>query len=124
MASTTSVAAPAASSSSAADTADPYVQATSYKHLHPRRYLDAFLSQGARPDGRQLSQNQSENAWRDVQLNTGSISTAMGSSLVRMGDTTIVCGIKGEVAEVDWERPGEGWIGESMRAKRVCVGSE
>ena len=42
---------------------------------------------------------------------TGSISTADGSALVRMGDTTMVCGIKAEVAEPDMSRPQEGFIG-------------
>jgi exosome complex component RRP43 len=43
-------------------------------------------------------------------LRTGSVSTANGSSLVRLGDTTIVCGIKAETAEPDWDRPDEGFV--------------
>ena len=42
---------------------------------------------------------------------TGSIGTANGSALVRLGDTTIVCGVKAEIAEPDLDRPDEGWIG-------------
>lgn len=41
----------------------------------------------------------------------GSIGTANGSALVRLGDTTIVCGVKAEIAEPDLDRPDEGWIG-------------
>jgi ribonuclease PH len=41
----------------------------------------------------------------------GSISTADGSALVRLGDTTIVCGVKAEIAEPDLDRPGEGFLG-------------
>lgn len=40
----------------------------------------------------------------------GSISTADGSALVRMGDTTMVCGIKAEITEPDASRPTEGII--------------
>jgi|SRR6267154_3392563 len=42
---------------------------------------------------------------------TGSISTADGSALVRMGDTTIVCGVKAEIAEPDLDRPDQGFLG-------------
>jgi exosome complex RNA-binding protein Rrp42 (RNase PH superfamily) len=41
----------------------------------------------------------------------GAVSTASGSALIRLGDTTIVCGIKAETAEPDWDRPNEGWLG-------------
>lgn len=44
-------------------------------------------------------------------LSPGSIGTANGSALVRLGDTTIVCGVKAEIAEPDLDRPDEGWIG-------------
>ena len=42
----------------------------------------------------------------------GSISTADGSALVRMGDTTMVCGIKAEITEPDSARPTEGILSE------------
>lgn len=47
-----------------------------------------------------------------LKLIVGSISTADGSALVRMGDTTMVCGIKAEVAEPDAATPNEGYISE------------
>jgi hypothetical protein len=47
-----------------------------------------------------------------IQLSAGSISTANGSSLVRMGETTMVCGIKAEVAEPNIATPEEGYVGE------------
>ena len=51
----------------------------------------------------------------------GSISTADGSALVRLGDTTVVCGVKAEIAEPDLDRPEDGFLGVcaaiiSMRA--------
>lgn len=45
----------------------------------------------------------------------GSINTADGSALVRMGGTTIVCGVKAEIAEPDLEKPNEGFLGEFTR---------
>ena len=41
----------------------------------------------------------------------GSISTANGSALVRMGNTTIVCGVKAEIAEPELDRDGDGFLG-------------
>jgi exosome complex RNA-binding protein Rrp42 (RNase PH superfamily) len=44
----------------------------------------------------------------------GSISTADGSALVRLGDTTIICGVKAEIAEPELDRPEEGFLGKSL----------
>jgi exosome complex component RRP43 len=43
-------------------------------------------------------------------MGIGSVSTADGSALIRMGDTTMVRGIKAEIAEPDAARPNEGFI--------------
>ena len=43
----------------------------------------------------------------------GSISTADGSALVRIGATTVVCGVKAEIAEPELDRPAEGFLGAS-----------
>lgn len=42
----------------------------------------------------------------------GSISTANGSALVRIGETTVVCGVKAEIAEPDLDAPSKGFLGE------------
>ena len=42
----------------------------------------------------------------------GSISTADGSALVRLGNTTIVCGVKAEIAEPELDSPEVGFLGE------------
>jgi hypothetical protein len=56
----------------------------------------------------------------------GSISTADGSALVRMGDTTIVCGVKAEIAEPDLDLPDQGFLGESSTRSfpRTIVGAD
>ena len=43
----------------------------------------------------------------------GSVSTADGSALVRLGDTTIVCGVKAEIAEPELDSPEQGFLGTS-----------
>jgi len=49
-----------------------------------------------------------------------SISTADGSALVRLGDTTVVCGIKAEVAEPDLDLPGEGFLVPNFDLPAIC----
>jgi len=50
----------------------------------------------------------------------GSISTADGSALVRLGDTTIVCGVKAEIAEPDLDRPKEGFLVPNLDLPAIC----
>lgn len=49
--------------------------------------------------------------WTTHVLTPGSIATADGSALVRMGDTTMVCGVKAEIAEPTSSTPNEGFVG-------------
>ncbi|KAF8651091.1 hypothetical protein AX16_004891 [Volvariella volvacea WC 439] len=81
------------------------LKAAVFQRLHPRTYFERFLVEKVRPDGREFGE------WRQVSIVTGSISTADGSALVRMGDTTIVCGVKAEIAEPDIESPNDGFLG-------------
>ena len=47
-------------------------------------------------------------------MRLGSISTANGSALVRMGNTTIVCGVKAEISEPELDHDGDGFLGNSL----------
>lgn len=46
------------------------LQASIFQRLHPRAYLERFLAEGFRPDGRALD------GWRDVSVNTGAYETS------------------------------------------------
>lgn len=59
-----------------------------FRTLHPVKYYRDYLSHNIRPDGRELDK------FRPVVVNAGTISTADGSAIVKLGKTTIVCGIK------------------------------
>jgi len=90
------------------------IQASIFQRLHPRIYFERFVAENVRPDGREFDE------WRDVSVNVGSISTANGSALVRLGDTTIVCGVKAEIAEPELDRPGEGYLVPNIDLPAIC----
>ncbi|TFK69417.1 ribosomal protein S5 domain 2-like protein [Pluteus cervinus] len=90
------------------------LKASVFQRLHPRVYLERFLAENVRPDGREFD------AWRPVSVNVGSISTADGSALVRLGDTTVVCGVKAEIAEPELDKPEEGFIVPNLDLPAMC----
>ncbi|PCH40749.1 hypothetical protein WOLCODRAFT_99214 [Wolfiporia cocos MD-104 SS10] len=90
------------------------LRAQTFQRLHPKAYLERFLAENVRPDGRGLDE------WRDVSLNVGSISTADGSALVRLGDTTVVCGVKAEIAEPELDIPEDGYIVPNLDLPAIC----
>jgi len=90
------------------------LRASTFQRLHPRVYLERFLAENVRPDGREFDE------WREVSLNVGSISTADGSALVRLGDTTVVCGVKAEIAEPELDSPQEGFLVPNLDLPAIC----
>uniref|UniRef100_A0A3B4AYZ6 Ribosomal RNA-processing protein 43 n=1 Tax=Periophthalmus magnuspinnatus TaxID=409849 RepID=A0A3B4AYZ6_9GOBI len=69
----------------------------------PLEYHRSFLKEQCRSDGRDLSE------FRVTTLNI-SISTADGSALVKLGNTTVICGIKAELSNPTAEVPGKGYM--------------
>lgn len=64
--------------------------------ISPQALLQAYLSQSppTRPSNRSPAET------RPINLNTGSLTHCNGSSLVRIGESTIVCGIRAEILPV------------------------
>ncbi|KAI9345355.1 ribosomal protein S5 domain 2-type protein, partial [Obelidium mucronatum] len=77
----------------------------SFKKLHPQEFHRRFLGKGVRPDGREGLMS-----WRTPSIHRGSITTCNGSALVRMGGTTVICGVKAEVAIPDTNHPTTGFL--------------
>ncbi|XP_029956338.1 exosome complex component RRP43 [Salarias fasciatus] len=88
--------------------------AAGFKTAEPLEYHRSFLKENCRPDGRELSE------FRTTTLNIGSISTANGSALVKLGNTTIICGIKAELANPTVEAPGKGYIVPNVDLPPLC----
>jgi len=90
------------------------LKASTFQRLHPKIYLERFLAESVRPDGRTFTK------FRPLSVNVGSISTAEGSALVRLGDTTVVCGVKAEIAEPDLDRPEDGFLVPNLDLPALC----
>ncbi len=77
--------------------------------------LEHFASDEiVRPDGRKFTD------MRPVTLNLGSITTANGSALVKLGNTTVMCGVKAELAEPRDESPEKGYVIPNVDLPPLC----
>ncbi|GAA6004127.1 exosome complex component RRP43 [Rhodotorula paludigena] len=94
---------------------------TLFKRLFPRPYLERFLAESIRPDGRPAGEQAPQaDVWRDASANIGSVSTAPSSALVRLGKTSVVCGVTLEIAPPDLARPHEGFIVPNVDLSPLC----
>ncbi|XP_057676716.1 exosome complex component RRP43 [Corythoichthys intestinalis] len=88
--------------------------AAGFKTAEPLEYHRSFLKENCRPDGRELLQ------FRTTTINIGSIGTADGSALVKLGNTTVICGVKAELANPSVEAPGKGFIVPNVDLPPLC----
>lgn len=87
---------------------------TQLKIFQPRKYLTTFLENDVRPGGRSV------NASRPVLINTGSIEKAHGSALVKLGETSVLCGIKAELTNPDPNEPNKGFFVPNVNLTSIC----
>ncbi|GAB1606014.1 exosome complex component RRP43-like [Argonauta hians] len=88
--------------------------ADDFKDAQPLQYYKEFLENDIRPDGRELGES------RSVIVNIGYITSADGSALVKTGDTTVICGIKAELAAPKCEEPDRGFIVPNLELSTLC----
>jgi len=84
------------------------------RSLQPVEYLRKHIQTGFRPDGRKLNER------RPLSISLGQIKSADGSSIVRQGNTTVVCGIKLEIARPSADTPNEGFIVPNVTLPAMC----
>ncbi|KAK4192508.1 putative exosome complex exonuclease RRP43 [Podospora australis] len=93
----------ATTSSTGAPAAAPSLTFTRpvFAKLSPHPYLLLSLSPDESSSTRSRRTNgRAPHEARPIQINTGSLSQAHGSALVRTGDTTVICGVRGELLPV------------------------
>ncbi|KAL3267488.1 hypothetical protein HHI36_011611 [Cryptolaemus montrouzieri] len=88
--------------------------AESFRVLHPIKYYRDYIASNVRPDGRGLHK------FRPVLVNIGSIQTADGSALAKVGDTTVICGIKAELCTPKPECAREGFLIPNVELPPLC----
>jgi exosome complex component RRP43 len=91
------------------------MDAETFRKLLPLEYAQKFLREHLRPDGRALLE------CRPIKIDKGGITSADGSSTVRMGSTIAVCGIKCQVAMPDVSRPSQGWFVPNVELGPLCA---
>jgi exosome complex component RRP43 len=85
------------------------MDAAVYQRLHPREYQRRFLSAAVRSDGR------SPAAARRATLTMGSLSSAVGSAMVKLGRTTAVAGLSATLVEPPAVDPAVGSIAVNVQ---------
>ncbi|CAH1635229.1 unnamed protein product [Spodoptera littoralis] len=85
-----------------------------YKLIHPVKYFNDYLARNIRPDGRGFHEQ------RNIKLNVNSIKAADASSVVKCGNTTVVCGIKLELATPKAEEPDMGFLVTNVELPALC----
>lgn len=85
-----------------------------FRKIHPLEFNRKFLAQSIRPDGRPLTKV------RKTVISAGSIGTAEGSGLVKIGNTSVLCGIKSEVGIPREETPDQGRLVISVELPPLC----
>ncbi|KAM9319477.1 exosome complex component RRP43 [Gastrophryne carolinensis] len=88
--------------------------AAGFKTVEPLEYYRKFLKENCRPDGREL------NEFRTTTINVGSITTADGSALVKIGNCTVICGIRAEFASPPIDAPNKGYIVPNVELTPLC----
>ena len=86
------------------------LQADAFRKLYPTTYLSRFLSEGIRPDGRPLG------CARATTIGRRALSTVDGSSLVKVGSTTALAGVKLELGRPSEATPDQGSITFNVEA--------
>jgi len=88
--------------------------ASLYRSIYPVKYLRDYLAQDIRPDGREFL------SFRPVSINVSSITHADSSAIFKIGNTTVVCGIKAELAVPKAETPEKGYIIPNVGLSPIC----
>lgn len=85
-----------------------------HKVVHPLHYHQAFLSRGVRADGRGLLRP------RRASAGAGVVTSADGSAMVKLGQTTVLAGVRGQPALPSEAEPGRGRVIVALEIAQTC----
>lgn len=90
------------------------MDASAFHKIEPKIFYGKFLEAGIRPTGHHLTHV------RKTAISPNSIRTADASSMVKVGNTTVVCGLKLEVGAPLSVSPKDGRISVGLTLKPLC----
>jgi len=90
------------------------MEVEAFKRLYPLPFYERYLDSSVRPDGRPLGRA------RPTSVSLGAVSTADGSALVKIGNTTMLAGVKLEVMVPSQETPDQGSITVDFQMPPIC----
>jgi exosome complex RNA-binding protein Rrp42 (RNase PH superfamily) len=67
-----------------------------FREIYPTAFHTKYLEHSLRPDGRGLEEA------RPVSVSTAVLHSTLGSSFVKLGRTTVMVGVKGEMVSFCW----------------------
>lgn len=73
-----------------------------FRRIQPREFINRFLDNNVRPDTRTPTMA------RKLSMTTGSVNTAVGSAMIKLGRTTVVAGVQATLIEPSSQTPEEG----------------
>uniref|UniRef100_A0A0D6R385 Ribosomal RNA-processing protein 43 n=1 Tax=Araucaria cunninghamii TaxID=56994 RepID=A0A0D6R385_ARACU len=85
-----------------------------FRRLYPLQYYERYLNENVRPDARPLGRA------RATSLTLGTVPTADGSAMAKIGNTTMLAGVKLEVMTPAAEFPDEGRIAVDFQMPPIC----
>ncbi|MBA0879030.1 hypothetical protein Goshw_004977 [Gossypium schwendimanii] len=90
------------------------VEVDAFRRLFPLRFYKKHLLESIRPDARPLGRV------RETTISLGAVASANGSTLAKIGSTTMLDAIKMEVMTPSLEIPDEGCIAINFHMPPIC----
>lgn len=85
-----------------------------FRRIHPAEFQHRFLKEGVRSDGRALL------SFRRTAIFRNCISNTVGSAVVRMGKTRVVCGVSAQIGTPNSANPKDGKLAVSINYPPSC----
>ncbi|BBN11908.1 exosome complex component RRP43 [Marchantia polymorpha subsp. ruderalis] len=90
------------------------MEVEAFRRLFPVQYIERYLDASVRPDGRPLGRA------RPTDVVLGQVPTTDGSALVKLGNTTMLAGVKLELCVPSGESPDQGRIAVDFQMPPIC----
>ena len=90
--------------------------AENFLSCQPDEYYQRFIDHDIRPDGRKRDE------YRPINIGIGSIATADGSAVIKIGKTTVVCGVRAQLTDPPIPKPNQGYLVINVEISGVSRG--